>query len=250
VPDHRQPITVPPPRSEPARGGPGLRGTGFAARLQDVTLWDLIQFECLQRSRRIVRVSNRDLLGFVFFRDGDVVHATTGHLTGEVALAEMLGWEDGAFETWTGAWPDRETITAPSQQVLLELAQATDEGRSPRVTSLPGRDEDAGRGVLSVVGSSSSPPAAAAIPLESITISEEGRLIRGSTSSNLAETAAYALGLGDFIGDVLGLDQLRAIEIDLDAAHFLVARASEGKVIAARAGRPEELDRFKKGRDK
>src|SRR4051794_27480762 len=45
------------------------RGRGFSARLQDASLWDLVQFECLRRSSRVVRVASRGQVGFVFFRD-------------------------------------------------------------------------------------------------------------------------------------------------------------------------------------
>src|SRR4051794_25339991 len=132
---------MPPGASKaPPNANAPMAGTGFAARLQDASLWDLIQFECMRRSRRIVRVTSRGLLGYVFFRDGDVVHATTGRQTGEAALGEMLSWQDGVFETWTGSWPDRETINTPWQRVLLEVAQAKDEARAPKVLSFPSRE--------------------------------------------------------------------------------------------------------------
>jgi hypothetical protein len=237
----------PPPKQEPNRplqqtGEQPSRGTGFAAKLQDASLWDLIQFECMRRSRRIVRVTSRGMLGFVFFRDGDVVHATTGRQTGELALGEMLNWQDGVFETWSGSWPDRETINTPWQRVLLEVAQAKDEARAPKVLSFPGPGPRKTEEIPPPPRQVAPPPS----PVESVTLSPEGRVIKGSASSDLPEAAAYAIELADLVGEFLGLDGLRTLEVDFDTAHYLVGRGKDGSVVAARAGRPEDIDRIKK----
>jgi hypothetical protein len=214
-----------------------MAGTGFAARLQDASLWDLIQFECMRRSRRIVRVSSRGLLGYVFFRDGDVVHATTGRQNGEAALGEMLGWQDGVFETWTGSWPDRETINTPWQRVLLEVAQAKDEARAPKVLSFPGREPLGPKAV-------ESPPPPR--PVQSVVLSPTGKVIKGHGPGDLPEAAAYAVELADLVGEFLGLDGLRSLEAEFDTAHYFVGRAADGNVVAAKAERADDLDPLKK----
>jgi hypothetical protein len=244
VPDRTRPNPFPPPpaahRPDAPRTQTPVQGSGFSARLQDASLWDLIQFECMRRSRRIVRVSSRGLLGYVFFRDGDVVHATTGRQNGEAALGEMLNWQDGVFETWTGTWPDRETINTPWQQVLLEVAQAKDEARAPRLTSVPSRESKGTREVVSI-----QPPRPIPTPLQKATLSPEGRLISG-TAGDLPEAAAYAVGLADLLGECLGLDGLRALEVEFDTAHYFVGRAADGSVVAARAAQAVDLDALKK----
>ena len=229
------------PTPKPAR----TTGAGFAARLQGASLFDLVQFECLQRSRRIVRVSSRGVIGYVFFRDGDVVHAATGRHVGESALREMLGWQDGVVETWSGVWPERETITVPWQRLLLEAAQASDEATAPKVISFPARE---GVGIKSAEPITSAVPAPEPAPrqLESVTLSPDGSVIRGHASSDLPEAAAYAVELAALIGEFLGLDDLRAVEASFDHAHFMVARTSEGNVVAARAAQPGDLEPLKK----
>jgi hypothetical protein len=252
VSDRSRPNLFPPPiPKEPARTQQGTgeqrtQGSGFAARLQDASLWDLIQFECMRRSRRIVRVTSRGLLGFVFFRDGDVVHATTGRQTGEAALGEMLNWQEGGFETWTGSWPDRETINTPWQRVLLEVAQAKDEARAPKLLSFPSREREGTKGFEPAVRAV--PPARPAAPIESVTLSPTGKLLRGTPSSDLPEAAAYAIELADLVGEYLGLDALRSMEVDFDSAHYFVGRAADGSgnVVAARGSRAEDLESVKK----
>jgi hypothetical protein len=244
VSDRTRPNPFPPPpaahRPEAPRTQTPVQGSGFAARLQDASLWDLIQFECMRRSRRIVRVSSRGLLGYVFFRDGDVVHATTGRQNGEAALGEMLNWQDGVFETWTGTWPDHETINTPWQRVLLEVAQAKDEHRAPKLTSLP-RETKGPKDVVSI-----QPPRPVPPPVDTVTLSPDGRVIRGSATSGLPEAAAYAVGLADMLGECLGLDGIRSLEAEFESAHYFVARTAEANVIAARAAQASDLDALKK----
>ena len=242
--DRTRPSTFPPPappKAEPPRTQSPVQGSGFAARLQDASLWDLIQFECMRRSRRIVRVSSRGLLGYVFFRDGDVVHATTGRQNGEAALGEMLNWQDGVFETWTGTWPDRETINTPFQQVLLEMAQAKDEHRPPKLHSLPAQSKPAKENVVSI-----QPPRPIPSPIVSVTLSPEGKVLKGATSTDLPEAAAYAIGLADLLGECLGLDGLRTMEAEFETAHYFVGRATDGNIVAARANQPNDLEPLKK----
>jgi hypothetical protein len=236
------PFPPPPPKAEPPRTHTPVQGSGFAARLQDASLWDLIQFECMRRSRRIVRVSSRGFLGYVFFRDGDVVHATTGRQNGEAALGEMLNWQDGVFETWTGTWPDRETINTPWQRVLLEVAQAKDEQRAPKLTSLPAAPRPAKEAdVVSI-----QPPHPVPPPVQSVTLSPEGKVLRGGAGSDLPEAAAYAMGLADLLGECLGLDGLCSMEAEFETAHFLVGRTADGNVLAARATQAADLEPLKK----
>jgi len=244
VSDRTRPNPFPPPPAAHRPDGPRtqtpVQGSGFAARLQDASLWDLIQFECMRRSRRIVRVSSRGLLGYVFFRDGDVVHATTGRQNGEAALGEMLNWQDGVFETWTGTWPDRETINTPWQRVLLEVAQAKDEHRAPKLLSLPARESKGAKDVVSI-----QPPRPVPPPLQKVILSPEGRVITGG-AGDLPEAAAYAIGLADLVGECLGLDGLRALEAEFETAHYFVGRHPDGNVVAARAAQASDLEPLKK----
>jgi hypothetical protein len=245
VSDRTRPNAFPPapPKPEPPRTQTPVQGSGFAARLQDASLWDLIQFECMRRSRRIVRVSSRGLLGYVFFRDGDVVHATTGRQNGEAALGEMLNWQDGVFETWTGTWPDRETINTPWQRVLLEVAQAKDEHRAPKLHSIPSRET---KPVKEADVVSIQPPQTAAQPLVSVILSPEGKVLRGTPNTDLPEAAAYAVGLADLLGECLGLDEMRSMEAEFETAHYLVGRAADGNIVAARATQAGDLEPLKK----
>src|SRR5687768_4124473 len=85
-------VASPPPRHMPGQGPPSPtpstqdarqdaagtpegRAPGFAAQFDHTSLWDLVQFECLRRSQRILRITSRGQVGFLYFRGGQIVHA-------------------------------------------------------------------------------------------------------------------------------------------------------------------------------
>src|SRR5256885_9076588 len=132
---------VDPQRRNTPAAPPPLPAPGFSARLRGETLFDLIQFECLQGSSKIVRVTSGERSGFLFFRQGNLVHATLGGRAGEEALRALLRWDRGAFEAWDGAWPAEESITLPYQTLLLRATAEMDErGESPRILSFSAKD--------------------------------------------------------------------------------------------------------------
>ena len=64
---------------------------GFRAQISGASLWDLVQMECLSRSRQVFRVNGEGGVGYLYFAEGRVVHAATLKLIGEVAALEILG---------------------------------------------------------------------------------------------------------------------------------------------------------------
>ena len=89
-----------------------VQARGFSAQLRGVGLWDLVQMECLARSRVVVRVVGEGGVGYLYFDRGRVMHAVTAHYAGERAALEILSWSNGSFQACDRAWPDRETPCA------------------------------------------------------------------------------------------------------------------------------------------
>ncbi len=72
----------------------------------------------------------RDGLGKIYLVQGRVVHATTS--TGGwavLALAEMIGWADGAFRFRTGEASPEVTINLPLERLLLDASFSADESK-------------------------------------------------------------------------------------------------------------------------
>jgi len=105
------------------QGQEGFRG------VQNKSLVDLIQLECLSRSSAVLRITQGSLEGKIWVHEGDIIDSTTGALGGEAGFREILSWKGGNFEILP-ADPDRpRTIMNSYQGLLLDTAQAMDEAQ-------------------------------------------------------------------------------------------------------------------------
>ena len=208
-------------------------------RLEGATLPDLVQMECLQRSRKIVRVGGGGRSGLLYFRDGGVVHAVTGTVVGEPALREILCWPAGLFETWAGEWPPRESISLSLESLLLRAAHAEDQARpGQNVLSFPSSD-----GAQKVAAMDGKPAVTAGTAVEIVRLSANGRVLGGSAGPEFSEAVAYAAGLADIVGELLGLEGFVAVELALsNQTACLMRRHGSGDILAARAPRAADLD--------
>jgi hypothetical protein len=223
---------------------------GFAARLTGATLFDLIQFECLERSQRIVHVSDGSRVGFLYFRNGNLVHAVQGADAGEPAVRRMLRWQGGAFETCDGPWPARETIQTAWQGLLMGAAQAADEEaheRVPRLLPFPTREPVATGSQRSEehVNNRSAGPGGTSVETmlgaTTLRLSPDGEVTSGSPPPELVDTIAYAARMADLVGEVLCLEEFAAIELTLSDGACVLAREPNGDLLAARGGRNADV---------
>ena len=67
----------------------GRAESGFSAMLQHAGLWDLVQLRCESRVRCVVCVTSGRQVGFLYFAEGQIVHAVTGGIQGERAVLDI-----------------------------------------------------------------------------------------------------------------------------------------------------------------
>src|SRR5205085_748681 len=70
--------------------------SGFRGVMQ-VGLQDVLQMECLGRKSSILSVSTGSRRGQIYVCDGQIIHAESGPLQGEMALYGLLGLSGGEF---------------------------------------------------------------------------------------------------------------------------------------------------------
>ncbi|HLH54947.1 MAG TPA: DUF4388 domain-containing protein, partial [Verrucomicrobiae bacterium] len=63
--------------------------------------------------------------------EGDIIHAESGSMQGEVALYGILGLRGGEFNLRPYAEPARRTISGHYEFLLMEAARLSDEGANP-----------------------------------------------------------------------------------------------------------------------
>lgn len=238
--------------------GPGQRGelpakstpSGFQGRIQGASLGDLVQMECLAGSRGVVRVTSASHVGYLFFRGGAVVHALARSLVGEAAALEMLGWNEGTFQTVDREWPAKESISCTWQNLLLRAAQLHDEREAAmhdakQVQSVVALRRDghgaskAGQEVMDSVEFDVTPIDVAGHTLRGedfdliLRLSPTGAVaLNQGATQDFADIVAYACRLGELIGMLLGVERFVAMECTFKSGRCFIVLEEDGKVIA------------------
>jgi CheY-like chemotaxis protein len=88
---------------------------------------DLIQMLCLAQRTAALRIAAGGESGTVMVKDGVLLHASWGDLTGHEALCAILDAPDGVFRTTPLPDGVEPTIHADWQHALMEAVQALDE---------------------------------------------------------------------------------------------------------------------------
>ena len=106
----------------------GFRG------VQNKSLMDIIQLECISQSSCVLRITNGPLTGKIWIQTGELLDAEAGDLRGEDAFQKILSWKAGNFEMLPDEPNRPRTIFKPYNALLLESAQALDESTSTTTT--------------------------------------------------------------------------------------------------------------------
>jgi CheY-like chemotaxis protein len=107
--------------------------TGFRG-VQNKSLLDIIQVECLSQSSVVLRITNGPLNARVWINGGELVDAEAEGVRGEDAFAQILSWKAGSFELLPAEMGRARTIHKPYNVLLLETAQTLDEQRSESIS--------------------------------------------------------------------------------------------------------------------
>lgn len=100
----------------------GFRG------IQSKNLMDIVQMECLTRSSTVLRVTRGSLVAKLWIQAGELTDAEAEGTRGEAAFHRILTWKSGTFENLPAEPNHERTIFKPVNALLLESAQAIDEG--------------------------------------------------------------------------------------------------------------------------
>ncbi len=245
---------------------PGNGAVGFRAKLAGVSLWDLVQMECMARSRLVVLVTGEGGIGYLYFDCGQVVHAITTENVGEPAALEILGWTNGSFQPSDRPWPETRTIFTSHEALILQVAKQRDEASNlvafptrgaAEQSHVAPRDDDAAddiemlefeeEGAASMRSSDVSdlpppqppPPArndftSADFPVM-LRLSPQGAILRNSGGTEeLAEMMAYVRRLTDLAGEFLGLEGFTALEFTFTQGRCLAFVDSNGDTVVLR----------------
>ena len=96
-------------------------------KLQDMAVADLIQLACQDKKTARALLKNGSERGELYFKNGNVVHAEFGELSGEQAVYRLIDWDQGNFDLVAEVEPPAISITRSWTSLLLEAARLADE---------------------------------------------------------------------------------------------------------------------------
>jgi hypothetical protein len=249
---------------------PAPDAVGFRAQISGASLWDLVQMECLSRSRQVIRIGGEGGVGYLYFADGRVVHAVTSKLVGEAAALEILSWTHGLFQPCERAWPATGSIETSCEGLILRLAKRRDEAAS-NLVAFPARAATPAAGGAVVVATgggghdfeeieieplheegemrvpnntdqpsaptaigSARPDLTADFPVM-LRLGSGGAIVKSKgASEEMAGVVAYAHRLAQLAGELLGLQPFVAAECTFADGRLLIFDEDNGDTVALR----------------
>ena len=103
----------------------------LTGQLSDMSLAELIEFFCNQRKTGRLKIDYPRGHSVFFIKDGELVDAKVGSLSGADAVYFSLTLPNAAFDFSPDVNPTRQTIRESWTQVVLEGLRRLDEGISP-----------------------------------------------------------------------------------------------------------------------
>ncbi len=101
----------------------------FQGSLEEVKLPDVIQLMSVSSKTGCFIMSQGEVSGSIYLKDGQIVHAVSGDLQGEEAIYTLAIWEKGQFEFKLGVTSEETTVTKRNTNILMEMARKLDEWR-------------------------------------------------------------------------------------------------------------------------
>ncbi len=100
---------------------------GMKGKLSDMAISDLIQHNCQERKTAQLVIDNGMFKAELYFKNGNIVHASLGNMVGEEVVYQVLSWENGNFDLENNIDPPSKTIERSWSSLLLEGVQRLDE---------------------------------------------------------------------------------------------------------------------------
>ena len=209
---------------------------GFEGSVSNLVLTDVVQLQGQNRFSGSIAVSYLDQEGYLYFQDGDIVHADVGSLTGEGAVREIFCWPGGLFSLHPNETGFGRSINKRLCHLLLDVQQWLDDSKSGRVpvpvvptTMTLGPQDPAMKeaGTMATIAQKLQ-----AVPGVSyaVLMSDDGTLLGDQTSSgeSLGAKGIYlATMIARPLSEALGLGRLQVAAIHSAGEQILLLHAKD-----------------------
>lgn len=165
----------------------------FQGSIQELPVPDIIQLVSVSGKTGMFTLVRGSERGYIYLKNGQMVHARVGDLTGEEAVYTLAIWSTGDFQFTPGEEPETPSIKRSNTSLLMESARRLDEWKVLS-RKIPGLDF-----VPVLVARDAAEPVALSPPEWNLVIRIDGRktveeLARAAESSSF-DTAKVLYGL-------------------------------------------------------
>ncbi len=165
----------------------------FQGSIQELPVPDIIQLVSVSGKTGMFMLVRGPERGLIYLRNGRIVHAELGTLTGEEAVYALAIWSTGDFQFTPGRETEFATIDRTNTSLLMEAARRLDEWKV-LARKIPGVDY-----VPVLKGREMSEPVSLSPPEWNLVIRIDGRKtvedLARATASNSFDTAKILYGL-------------------------------------------------------
>jgi hypothetical protein len=99
----------------------------FQGSITELPVPDIIQLVSVSGKTGMFTLVRGSERGYIYLRNGQMVHARLGDLTGEEAIYALAIWASGDFQFTPNEEPDATTIEKSNTSLLMEAARRLDE---------------------------------------------------------------------------------------------------------------------------
>lgn len=104
----------------------------FSGKINEITLFDFVQLIVLSNKEKRISVFSTKLnkTGYIYIKNGNIIHAEIGSATGEEAFYQIMQIKSGSFEDNDWIEPEKQSINLPNNYLLMEAAKKIDDTAS------------------------------------------------------------------------------------------------------------------------
>jgi len=197
--------------------------SGFKGSVAGLSLTDVLQLKGHNRYSGAITVEYGESRGIIYFADGEIIHAEQGGQSGEDAIYNIIKWPGGSFDIHPEMISNVCTIHYRTDALLLDALRRLDEENAGTVGTRTSASTQSitPRRTMSKI-------AARLMQIPTITyavlLDKQGSAIQDSSleATSLSAKGAFLARVGNQLGDLLGLGEIKAAAVHTSGFHLLM----------------------------
>jgi predicted regulator of Ras-like GTPase activity (Roadblock/LC7/MglB family) len=197
--------------------------SGFKGSVAGLSLTDVIQLKGHNHYTGAITVEYDESHGIIYFADGEIIHAEQGQQIGEDAIYNIIKWPGGSFNIHPEMTSNVCTIHYRTDALLLDALRRLDEENAGATQTKASASNQTltPRRTMSKI-------AARLLEIPTITyavlLDKQGSAVQDSSveATALSAKGAFLARIGNQLGDLLGLGEIKAAAVHTSGFHLLM----------------------------